>query len=194
MRRVAPNAEIESDGASKMRRTFALVAAGLLLSVLAAAPAGAAGGTTCKTGGGTVTFTPPLPDATSAKKVKSAQKRNGTVAGCSGTVKSGKITGVSPKGAGANCVTLQTWTSKPTKIALTVKWNTGKSSTIAAQLKEIANVSVTTQTVSGSVTAGLFKGSKLSGKFTYTLPKDGCSKGHPLARVTYKDIGALTIK
>jgi hypothetical protein len=141
-----------------------------------------------------VTFTPPLPDATSVKKVRAVQKRNGTVSGCSGTVKSGKIIGVSPKGTGANCLTLQTWTSKPTKMALTVKWNTGASSTIAAQLKEIANVSPTIQTVSGLVTAGLFNGSKLSGKFTYTLPKDGCLKGHPLAKVTYKDIGALTIK
>ena len=77
---------------------------------------------------------------------------------------------------------------------LTIKWNTGSSSTIAAQLREIANVSVTTQTVSGSVTAGLFKGSKLSGKFNYTLPKDGCAKGHPLARVTYKDVGSMVIK
>ena len=178
-----------------MRRTLgALVAAGLLTSILAATPAGAAGGTTCKAGGGTVTFTPPLPDGTSVKKVRAVQRRNGTLSGCSGTVKNGKIVGVSPKGTGANCQTIQTWTSKPTKMALTVKWNTGKSSTIAAQLKEIANVSVTTQTVSGSVTGGLFKGSTLSGKFTYTLPKDGCSKGHPLAKVTYKDIGALTIK
>jgi hypothetical protein len=178
-----------------MRRMLGLlVAAGLLLSVLAAAPAGAAGGTTCKAGAGRVTFTPALPDGTSAKKVLAVQRRNGTISGCSGTVKSGKLIGVSPKGAGANCVTLETWTSKPTKMALTVNWNTGQSSTIAAQLKEIANVSVTTQTVSGSVTAGLFKGSKLSGKFTYTLPKDGCSKGHPLAKVTYNDIGAITIK
>jgi hypothetical protein len=171
-----------------------LVAVGLLLPAAIAAPAGAAAGTTCKNGGGSVTFAPPLPDATSSKVVKSAQKRSGTVTGCSGTVKSGKLTGVSPKSAGANCLTLQTWTSKPTKVALIIKWNTGASSTIGAQLKEIANVSVTTQTVTGSVTAGLFKGSKLTAKVNYTLPKDGCSAGHPLAKVTYKNIGVLTIK
>jgi hypothetical protein len=172
----------------------ALVVAGLLIAILMSSPAGAADGTTCKAGAGSVTFTPPLPDAASTKKVKAVQKRNGTVSGCSGTVKSGKITGVSPKSTGSNCVTLQTWTNTPTKMTLTIKWNTGSSSTITAQLKEIANVSVTTQTVSGRVTAGLFKGSKLSGKFNYVLPTEGCTKGHPLAKVTYKDVGSMMIK
>ena len=177
-----------------MHKVFALVVAGLLAAAVGGSSAGAAGGTTCKAGGGTVTFTPPLPDATSTKTVKDVQKRSGSISGCSGTVKSGKITGVSPRSTGSNCATLQTWTSTPTKVIFTVRWNIGVSSTIAAQLKEIAHVTVTTQTVSGGVTAGLFKGSKLSGKSTYTLPKGGCSKGHPLAKVTYTDVGSIVIK
>jgi hypothetical protein len=173
-----------------------LVAVGLLVSaaVIIGAPAGAAGGTSCKSGGGTATFTPALPIFTSKTKVKAVLKSSGAVAGCSGTVKSGKITGVSPKSTGSNCTTLSTPTTTATKVTLTVKWNTGATSTIAAQLKQIPNVAVTTQTVSGPVKAGLFKGSKLAGKFTYSLPKGACGKGHPLAKLSYNDVGAVVIK
>jgi hypothetical protein len=180
-----------------MRKTFGvLAAAGLLVSaaLVIGAPAGAAGGTSCKSGGGTATFTPPLPIVGNASKVKDVLKSSGTVGGCSGTVKSGKITGVSPKGTtGSNCTTLATPTKTATKVTLTVTWNTKATSTIAAQLKEIPKTAVTTQTVSGPVTKGLFKGSKLSGKFTYTLPTGACTK-KPLSKLTYKDVGAITIK
>ena len=174
-----------------------LVATGLLVAaaVIIEAPAGAvaAGGTSCKSGGGAAAFTPALPIFASSAKVKAVLKSSGTVAGCSGAVKSGKITGVSARSAGSNCTTLSTRTTTATKVVLTVTWNTGATSTIAAQLKEIPNVAVTTQTVSGPVKAGLFKGSKLSGKFTYTLPKGACVKT-PLAKLTYADIGAVVIK
>jgi hypothetical protein len=180
-----------------MRKFLGLfVAAGLLVSAAAvvSAPAGAAAGTSCKTGGGSATFAPPLPDVSSKKKVKDVLKSSGKVAGCSGAVKTGTITGVSPKSTGSNCTTLATPTKTPTKVTLTVKWNKGESSTIAAQLKQIPKVAVTTQTVSGPVTKGQFKGLKLSGKFTYTLPKGACGKGHALAKLTYKDVGAIVIK
>lgn len=172
------------------------VAAGLLVSaaVIVGAPAGAAGGTSCKTGSGTATFTPALPDLTSKAKVKDVLKSSGVVGGCSGTVKSGKLSGVSPKSTGSNCLTTATYTATGTKITLTVKWNTGASSTVAAQLHQTKGVAATHQSVAGTVTAGLFKGSKLSGKFVYTLPKGACSKGHPLAKVTYKSVGATVIK
>jgi hypothetical protein len=179
-----------------MRKTFGvLVAAALLVSaaLVIGAPAGAAGGTSCKSGSGSATFTPPLPVIGSKTKVKDVLKSSGTVAGCTGTVKSGKITGVSPKSTGSNCTTLATPTKTATKVTLTVKWNTGASSTIAAQLKQIPKKPVTTQTVSGPVTAGLFKGSKLSGKFTYSLPSGACTK-KPLSKLTYKDVGAIVIK
>jgi hypothetical protein len=172
-----------------------LLAAALVLpaGIMAASPAGAAGGTSCKSGGGTATFTPALPIVGNKTKVKDVLKSSGTVAGCSGTVKSGKITGVSPKSTGSNCTTLATPTKTPTKVTLTVTWNTKATSTIAAVLKEIPKKPVTTQTVTGPVTKGLFKGSKLSGKFTYTLPSGACTK-KALAKLTYKDVGAIVIK
>jgi len=166
----------------------------LPFGVLAASGAGAAGGTSCASGAGSATFTPPLPDLSSKVKVKDVLKSSGTVAGCTGSVKSGTLTGVSAVSTGSNCLSIATPTTTPTKITLTVKWNTGATSTIPAQLKDIPHVAVTTQTVSGTVSAGLFKGSKLSGKFTYSLPAGACSKGHPLAKVTYKDVGATVIK
>jgi hypothetical protein len=179
-------------------RKFAgfFMAAALIVpaAVIVGQPAGAAAGTSCKTGSGSATFTPPLPDVSSKKKVKDVLKTSGKVAGCSGAVKSGTITGVAPKSTGSNCTTLATPTKVPTKVTLTVKWNKGLASTVAAQLKQIPKVAVTTQAVSGTVTKGQFKGLKLSGKFTYTLPKGACGKGHPLAKLTYKDVGAIVIK
>lgn len=180
-----------------MRKFVGLVlAAGLLVpaAIYVGAPAGAAGGTSCASGKGSAKFTPALPDLSSKVKVKDVLTSSGTVAGCTGTVKSGVLTGKAPASTGSNCLTIATPTTTPTKITLTVKWNTGTTSTIAAQLKEIPKTPVTTQTVSGSVTAGLFKGSKLSGKFTYKLPAGACSKGHPLAALTYVNVGATVIK
>jgi hypothetical protein len=174
-----------------------VVAAGLLVptAAIVTSPAGAAGGSSCSSGKGSATFTPALPDLSSKTLVKDVLKSTGTVAGCSGTVKSGTLTGVAPASAkGSNCLSIATPTTTPTKITLTVKWNTGATTTIAAQLKEIPKTPVTTQTVSGTVTAGLFKGSKLSGKFTYKLPAGACSKGHPLAKLTYTNVGATVIK
>ena len=180
-----------------MRKFVGVVlAAGLLVpaAMYVGAPAGAAGGTSCAKGAGSATFTPALPDLTSTVKVKDVLKSSGTVTGCTGTVKSGTLTGVAPPSTGSNCKTIATPTTTPTKLTLTVKWNTGATTTIAAQLKEIPGTPVTTQTVSGTVSAGLFKGSKLTGKFTYKLPAGVCGKGKPLAKLTYTNVGATVIK
>ena len=180
-----------------MRKFLGLfVAAALVIpaAAMVGGPAGAAGGTTCASGSGTATFTPPLPDLTSTKKVKDVLRSTGTVSGCTGTVASGTLTGVSPASTGSNCKSVATPTTVATKIKLTVKWNTGATTTIQAVLKEIPHTAITTQTVSGPVTAGLFKGSKLSGKFTYTLAKGTCSKGHALAKLTYTNVGPTVIK
>ena len=181
-----------------MRKVLGLFVAAALMVPAAAyfgSSAGAAGGTSCASGKGSATFTPALPILSSKVKVKDVLKSSGTVAGCTGTVKSGTLTGVAaPSATGSNCLTIATPTTTPTKITLTVKWNTGDTSTIPAQLKEIKGVPVTTQTVSGTVSVGLFKGSKLSAKFTYKLPAGACSKGHPLAKLTYTNVGATVIK
>jgi hypothetical protein len=181
-----------------MRKFVGLFAAAALLvpaAIMVSQPAGAAGGTSCAKGSGSATFTPPLPDATSTKKVKDVLKSSGTIGGCKGGgVTGGTLKGVSPASKGSNCKTLLTPTKTPTKVTLTVTWNTKKTSTIAATLSEIPKVPVTTQKVAGTVTKGLFAGSKISGKITYTAPKNACTKGHPLAKVTYKNAGATVIK
>ena len=180
-----------------MRKFLGLfVAAALVIpaAAIVAGPAGAAGGTSCASGSGSATFNPPLPDLTSTKKVKDVLKATGTLSGCTGAVSGGTFTGLSPASTGSNCKTIATPTSVGTKLKLTIKWNTGATSTIQAMLKQIPKKPVTNQTVSGPVTAGLFKGSKLSGKFTYTLAKGTCSKGHALAKVTFASDGPIVIK
>jgi hypothetical protein len=179
-----------------MRKMFGvLVAAGLLVSaaLVVGAPAGAAGGTTCKSGSGTATFTPPLPILKSKAKVKDVLKSKGTVSGCSGAVKSATLAGVSPASTGSNCTTLATPSKTPTKVTLTVKWNAGAPSTVAALLSAVKGQPVTTQAVSGSVKSGQFAGSKISGKIHYSLPSGACTTKQ-LAKVTYADVGSLVIK
>jgi hypothetical protein len=178
-----------------MRKFLGLfVAAGLLVSAAAvvSAPAGAAGGTSCKTGKGTATFTPPLPPIGKTAKVKDVLKSKGTVAGCSGAVKSATITGVSPKSTGSNCTTLGT-SKTATKVTLTVKWNKGAASTVAGQLKVITGKPATNQAFTGKISAGQFKGLSVSGKILYKIPTGQCT-AKPLSNVTYADQGAFTIK
>ncbi len=179
-----------------MRKFVGLFAAAALLvpaAIIVSQPAGAAGGTSCKTGKGSATFTPPLPKLGDTKKVKDVLKSKGTLAGCSGAVKSATITGVSPKSTGSNCTTIANPAGKPTKVTLTVKWNKGAASTVAGQLAIIKGKPVTNQAFTGKVTKGQFVGLKVAGKITYKIPTGQCVS-KPLSNVTYTDQGAFTIK
>jgi hypothetical protein len=179
-----------------MRKTLGLLcAAALMLPVvmLTAQPAGAAGGTTCKTFTGTATFNPPLPPLGSTQKVKGTVTVTGKESGCAGGgVASATVTGKSaPATTGSNCTTLAT-SKTGTKFTLNTKWNNGKTSTTTLTSTPTKNPTI--QTIAGTVTAGLFKGSHLSTVVQYTLPKGACSAGHPLKTVTLKNTKPLVIK
>jgi hypothetical protein len=178
-----------------MRKFVGLFAAAALLvpaAMIISQPAGAAGGTVCKSGKGSATFTPPLPKLGDPKKVKDVLKSKGTLAGCSGKVKSATVSGVSPKSTGSNCTTIAT-SKTATKVTLTVKWNAGPASTVAGSLKVIAGKPATNQAFTGKISAGQFKGLSVSGKIVYTIPSGQCTK-KPLSNVTYVDQGSFTIK
>jgi hypothetical protein len=175
-----------------------LLAAALMLPVgiIAASPAGAAGGTVCKTAAGTATFAPALPIFTSKAKVKGTLSAKGTIGGCAGggvTKATTKFT--SPKSkTGANCTTL----SKPdpkgkgTIGSFTITWGPGKTST-AKTFTILQTKNPVQATTKGKITAGLFVGKSITGKVQYALPKNACSKT-PLKTVTYKNIGTFVIK
>ena len=177
-----------------MRKSLGLLCAAALMLPVGVITAGAASGAgktpTCKKASGSATFKPALPDLTKTKKVKSKLSAKGKLTGCAGGgVKSGTITFTqTTKPTGSNCTTLSQPDpkSKGTIGKLVIKWNNGKQSTVGKfTIKQTK--SVVDATTTGKITAGLFKGKKVKGTTTYTLPKDACSEGHALKKVTYKN-------
>jgi len=179
-----------------------LVAVALVVpaGIMAAAPAGAAGGITCKTSAGTATFAPALPPIGSKTLVKGTLNAAGTVGKCTGSpgVTSGKTKFTSPKGkTGANCTTLASPDpkSKGTVGTIVITWNNKQTSTAKVfTIKQVSKKDPTHATTTGKITAGLFVGMSISGTVKYTLPKGACSAGHPLSKVTYSASKPFVIK
>jgi len=174
----------------KMSGLMLVVAMMVPIGVIGAGPAGAVGGTVCAAAAGTATFTPPLPILTSKTKVFGNLVAIGTLGKCvGGGVTSAHTKFTSTKSTtGSNCTTLITYnpTAKPTMGTEVITWNTGKTSTVALQLHQVKGHATET-TVTGTVTAGLFKGSHQTGSLTYTPQPNGCSKV-PLKTVTYTQL------
>src|SRR3954467_4676513 len=171
-----------------------LAAAVALPLFVIGAPGGAAGaGQTCSKLTGTVTFKPPLPKIGSTKKVITTF-----------SVKLGKLSGCAGPGGATGTVTLTAKTTKPgtcstlasgstTNGTETIKWAKGAASTLKVKL--ISPKASTNATVSGSVSAGQFKGMKTTASAGYTLPKGACSsKDLSSAAISLKKGTKLVIK
>jgi len=168
-----------------------LVAAALALPVgLMAAPAGAVGGTACAGASGTATFKPGLPKASSATVVKPTV----TIAGAKvtkcvgGQVTAGTLSATLKFHTGSNCTKLIQGKSGNVYGPLKIVWanNKGTSTVGKATLGLITGQPATTQKVSGTVTLGKFKGSKLTATTVYTIPQDGSCSTKALTKVTFK--------
>ncbi len=180
-----------------MRSRAGLLFAALLVFApgVIAGPADATGGTTCQAIKGNATFKPALPKLGASNKVlSSVSVANGTITGCTGGgVTSGSVRLNSKFSKPGNCATLATaGSTNPTKGTETIAWNIGKSSTIAVTLTGV-NGQPTQAKVTGTVTAGLFKGSKQSGTVGYMVPKGGCT-AKALSTVTVKAITLQIIR
>ena len=164
-----------------------LFAVALALPIgLAASPAGAAAGTTCKTSAGEATFSPPLPKIGSTTLVKTVLTATGTLSGCvGGGVTGGQVRTVSAKSSGSNCST-QVANKTISKATETIVWNTKQTSTIAITLSPVKGKPSTNKAVSGTVTSGLFKGLHQTGLTVFT-PATGSCTTTTLASVTYKN-------
>ena len=178
-----------------------LASAALLVptAVIGVSPAGAAGGTTCATTSGVATFTPPLPPLGSKATVTGSFTAIGTVGKCvGGGVTTGHTKFVStPTKVGANCTTLITGkdpsgkVSAPTTGTLTTTWNTGKTSSAKVTLLPVKGKS-TERTVTGTISAGMFKGLKTTGVVTYAIPAGFCKTA--LKTLKYSQVGSTVIK
>ena len=185
-----------------MRKSLGvLLAVGMLTSMIAigAAPAGAAGGTVCKTLVSVGTITPGLPPLSSTKTAaKVVTKATGTFGGCTGGgVTSGafKLASV-PASTPGNCKSLLSANkpgAKNTSGTGSITWKPKGSSTFTFQLLKSVPAGVT-QTFSATITGGLFKGSKATQKFSFAaVPKTGCVST-PLVKVAVTAKSTLVIK
>jgi hypothetical protein len=149
------------------------------LGVLAAGPAGAATGTTCKPATGNVTVAPGLSTVAKAQTITF----NLPVTGCvGGGVTGGTVKGVDKVAKPGTCATLGA-PGPAQKIAGTITWNTKKTSTFSAS----TTTKGLTFTITGTVTAGLFKGTKVSESGAYSLPKGKvCTVANPLKTLSVK--------
>jgi hypothetical protein len=150
---------------------------------------------TCKTLAGTATFTPAIPKIGSTVKVKTTVGIKGAkLSGCTGGgVTGGTVNATLKFGLGANCASLLKGDSTKTTGTITIIWNTKKTSTVAKGTLVGVTGKPTQQTVSGPISAGLFKGKKVSVLTGYTIPKGGCTAAN-LAKVTFKNLKPLTVK
>ena len=178
----------------KVLGVFLAVAMLAPIGVIGAAPAGAAAsGTTCKSFGGTGSFTPSLPKLGTTGKVKAVLTASGSMSGCSGTVSSGSFKFVSSKSAAENCKTLATAPTPTIKATGVITWNTKATSTFAIKITEVPMSPLTNQVIAGTITAGLFAGRSLKGKLAYAPLNGGCTTTG-LAQISFQATGPITIK
>jgi len=173
---------------------FAIVVfAELPLAVGLAAPAGAAAGTVCKSFSGTATFTPALPKLGSGSKVRSVLSGTGSIGSCTGSVSGGTVRFVSSASAPENCKIIATAPTAAIKATETISWAGAGSSTINIKFTEVPGNPVTTQSIAGTVSAGVFKGAHEKGKVMYTPLNGGCTSTG-LSRIAFQASGPITIK
>ena len=139
-------------------------------------PAGAAGGTKCRSAKGTAIFTPKLPRFASKTKVSTKLTFTETVAGCGG----GGVTSgtVSLSGAGAlNCTSLFSSTKTVLGGTETITWNTKQTSKVSIGIHGNTKAFGLALAITGRVVAGLFKGDRTGESRILTpTPPGGCTK------------------
>jgi len=147
------------------------------VGVLTAAPAGAAAGTVCAKQNGTATISPGItPRAAnvtiSVKETLSACKGDGVTSGT-------EVASIASKAATCNGLVRQGAKTGPFTGKIT--WNNKKTSTIS--LTTVSNG--LNATVTGSVTAGLFAGQKITTAIQYSLSQGTCNTS-PLTALAIK--------
>jgi hypothetical protein len=162
-----------------------LVATAMVLPFggMAAAPTGAAGGTKCNKITGTAQFTPSLFVLSRKKKRAATVTSTGTFSRCTGGgVSSGTFT-ASYKIASGNCTTLLTYNPTPITVKIITTWNSNQTSTATIKIHAI-KTEPQKHTVTGVITAGLFKGSHATATFTFAFVTKGACLNTPLKEIS----------
>jgi hypothetical protein len=178
-----------------MRKMESLLVAALLLAsvvVLTDTGAGAATPISCKTASGHATFSPALPKSSDRHKVHAAFSMTGHLGSCSGGRTSASVTLKQPKSkAGLNCKTWLTYNgrAKPTSATEVITWNGGVRSNLTVALRQVRG-KPTQRRITGTIANGPFRGYRMAGTVTFTLPKNAC-KTTTLSSMSYHQ-GSVT--
>jgi hypothetical protein len=157
------------------------------VGLIAAQPAGAAAGTTCKTTTGTATIKPGLGKTKTNQTITAVTN----LSACSGAVKTGKGT-ASIKIVQGNCADLAK-TGLTMKLTETVKWNTGRTSVLTGTSKTGPNVGQAM--ITAKVTKGLYVRLNVTTVVAFTPKKgSGCSDAKRLTTMTIKGVKPFVIK
>jgi hypothetical protein len=157
------------------------------IGVLTAGPAGAAGGTSCKTLTGTATITRGLGNTAKDQKIVSTSK----IGGCTGggvTSGSGKATNLTKAG---NCTGLAKAGTKST-ISEVITWNNKKTSTLAGST--VTGPKVGQATITLKVTKGLFVGLHGSQIIAFKISKGACTDKSPVTALSIAKVTSFVIK
>ena len=174
-----------------MRKTAGLLIAFALLipvGIMAAAPSGAAAGAGCKAITGVATFKPALPVITSKATVNTTVTIVSHLTGCTGPGGASGVATSTTKLTKANCLNVTQSLSASKPATQSVKWVKGQTSTATASLKP--NGKSLQSTLVSSTTAGLYKGTKLTGTLQGSLVGGACT-AKPMTTFPFKSIGKL---
>ena len=170
---------------------LAMVTALLIpVGVVAAEPAGAAAGTSCKTLTGTATITPGLGATAKTQTIAGTS----AIGGCAG----GGVTKGTSKGKNvvpnATCTSMLKVGTKST-ITQTITWNTGKTSTLVGSSVTGPKFGQAKTTL--KITKGAFAGLHASQTIAFVIAKGGGSctdASSPVRKLTVSAVTPLVIK
>jgi hypothetical protein len=174
-----------------MRKIALLCAAAFVaFGMIPVSPASAAVVQSCKTTSGTVTFTPGLTNTPRDNVVKAKGKH----ATCTPSAKTG--------GAGTIAATIKVVKGSCAKLATggqvlkgTAKttWKNGKTSSYSLTFKTGSGSASTTATITGKVTAGLFKGKAIKSTVKFTVTGTPNCTTKPVKTATFKSTKPFVI-
>jgi hypothetical protein len=175
-----------------IRGSLFLAAAALATSGLIATPANAAAAQqTCKTLKGTVNIKPGI-SATPRAQTATAKGNLGGCAPAAKTGGTGVMTATLKLPANSSCGGLA---SGGTTIKMTTKitWKNKKTSTLALTAKTGTGSNVLTATITGKVTAGLFKGRPVTAQIKIKPTKGNCAPT-PVTQLSFQQSKPFVIK
>ena len=191
-----------AQGVLGVQRSFRVILAVSMLAplgVIDVSSVGAASGTTCQALRGTAVLSPGLPSLGNAAVVRPIISVIGAkINGCRGPVTSASASGKLRFAKPSNCTRLISQITANTKVSATgtvvLTWSTHTTSEVAMTLTfgSVAN-KPTLATLTGTVTSGLFKGTKTTGTIQWSLGTTECFGGAPLTSAAFSGFAPFLV-